>query len=44
MEVGAAATTGNRPKTVSLPKFSSIFIAETHALHLALNAISATKG
>ena len=42
--VGAAATTGNRTESASLPKFSSIFTAETHAIPLALNAITATKG
>ena len=40
---GAAATIGNRTKFASLPKFSFIFRAETHAIHLALNTISATK-
>ena len=42
--VGAAATTGNRTKPASLLKISFIFKAETHAIHLALNKISATKG
>jgi len=42
--VGAAATTRNCTKSASLPKFSSIFTAETHAIHLALNTLSATKG
>ena len=42
--VGAAATTGKRTKSASLRKFSSIFTAETHAIHRALNTISATKG
>ena len=41
--VGVAATTGSRTESASLLKFSSIFTAETHALHLALNIISATK-
>ena len=42
--MGWAASTGSHPKFASLPKFSSIFIAETHAIHLALNTASATKG
>ena len=42
--VGTAATTGNRTGSASLTKFSSIFAAETNAIHLALNKISATKG
>ena len=41
--MGAAATTGNRTESASIPKFSSIFTAETHAIHLALNKISASK-
>ena len=44
MGVGAAATIGNRTKSASLPKFSSIFTAQTHAILLALNTIFATKG
>ena len=42
--VGAAATTGSRTEFASLPKFSSTFTAETHAIHLALNTTSATRG
>ena len=42
--VRAAATTGNRTQSTSLPKFNSIFTAETHAIHLALNTTSATIG
>ena len=34
--VGTAATIGNHTKSASLPKFTSIFTAETHAIHLAL--------
>ena len=41
--VGAAATTENRTNSASIPKISSIITAETHAIHLALNTISATK-
>ena len=42
--VGAAATTGNRTESASLPKFSSIFTAETQTKHPALITISAIKG
>ena len=42
--VGAAATTRKSTKSASLPKFSSTFTAETHAIHVVLNTISATKG
>ena len=41
---GSAATTGSRTEFASLPTFSSIFTAETHAIHLALDIISATSG
>ena len=40
---GNSPVTGNCTETASLAKLSSIFTAETHALHLALNTISATK-
>ena len=40
----AAATAGNRAESASLPKFRSIFTAEIHTIHLALNTICATKG
>ena len=45
-EIGmaAAATTGNRTESASLPKFTSIYTAATHAIHLALHTISARKG
>ena len=42
--VGAAAIIENRTKSSSLPKFSSIFTAETHAIHIAFNTIPPTKG
>ena len=32
--VGVAATTGNRTESASLPKFSCLFTAETHAIPL----------
>ena len=35
---------GSRRETASLPKFSSTFIAETHAIHLTLYTTSAIKG
>ena len=44
IRVGAAATIGNRMKSASLPKLSSIFSAETYSIHLATNIKSATKG
>ena len=42
--VGAAATTGSRTKSASLTKFSSLVTAETHATHVNLNKVTATKG
>ena len=41
--VGADATTGNCTESALLPKFISIFTAETHPIHLAWITISATK-
>ena len=37
------ATTGNHTESASVPKISSIFKAETHAIYLALSTISATE-
>ena len=37
--VGTAATSENHTESVSLTEFSSIFTAETHAIHLALNTV-----
>ena len=42
--MGVAATIGNRRKSASLLKFNSVFTAETPAIHLALNTISAING
>ena len=42
--LGASASTGNCIESASLPKFSSIFTAETYAIQLAPNTISAAKG
>ena len=42
--VGAAATPGNSTESASLPNFRFVFTAKTHAIYLALNTISATKG
>ena len=39
MGVRVAAANENPTKSVSLPKFRSIFTAETHAIRLALNTI-----
>ena len=39
--MGAAATTGSRTESASLPNFNSIFTTETHATYLALNTVSA---
>ena len=42
--VGVAAFTGSRADSASLTTVSWIFAAETYAIHLPLNTISATKG
>ena len=42
--VGAAASTRNLTESASLPKFNSIFTAETYAIKLALNTTCAAKG
>ena len=44
IRVGVTATTGNRTESALLPIFSSIFTAETHEIHLALNTTFAKKG
>ena len=38
--VGAAIYTEGTSSSASLPKFSTIFTAEAHAIHMALNTIS----
>ena len=42
--MGEADTTGQRTESASLPKLSSIFTAKAHAIHLAPNTISLSKG
>ena len=44
IEMEAAATTGNRTVSASLPKYSSMITAGTNAIHLALDKMSSTKG